>query len=80
MNWDAKSLSGWENEFENSTCIINLAGKSVDCRYTIANKSEILSSRIDSTKIIGEAVLKCKNVPKHWLNSSTSTIYRHSED
>lgn len=80
VNWDAKTLTGWENELENSTCIINLAGKSVDCRYTTVNKSEILSSRIDSTKIIGEAVLKCKNAPKHWLNSSTSTIYRHSED
>ena len=61
-------------------CLLNLGGKSVDCRYSQANKNEILSSRIDSTKILNQAVLKCKIPPKHWLNSSTSTIYRHSED
>ncbi|WP_310554867.1 TIGR01777 family oxidoreductase [Flavobacterium sp.] len=80
VNWDAKTLSGWENELENASALINLAGKSVDCRYTDANKKEIYNSRIDSTKILNEAVLKCKNPPKHWLNSSTSTIYRFSLD
>ena|SRR6218665_158930 len=79
-NWDAKSLTGWESELENTTVLINLAGKSVDCRYTETNKKMILSSRIDSTKILTDAILKCDNPPKHWLNSSTSTIYRHSED
>lgn len=80
VNWDAKTFSGWEMELENADVLINLAGKSVDCRYTEANKNEILSSRIDSTKILNQAVLQCKIPPKHWLNSSTSTIYRHSED
>jgi uncharacterized protein (TIGR01777 family) len=80
VNWDAKTLSGWENELENASVLINLAGKSVDCRYTAANKKEIYNSRIDSTKILNEAVLNCKNPPKHWLNSSTSTIYRFSLD
>ena len=80
VNWDAKTLSGWENELENASVLINLAGKSVDCRYTESNKNEILTSRINSTKILNEAVLRCQNPPKHWLNSSTSTIYRHSED
>lgn len=80
VNWNTVSLTGWENELENTEVLINLAGKSVDCRYTNKNKQEILKSRIDSTKILNEAVLKCKNPPKHWLNSSTATIYRHSED
>ena len=80
VNWNAKTLSGWENELENADILINLAGKSVDCRYTDKNKKEILSSRIDSTSILNKAVLQCKNPPKHWLNSSTSTIYRNSED
>lgn len=80
VNWDAKTLSGWENELENASVLINLAGKSVDCRYTAANKKEIYDSRIDSTKILNEAVLTCKSPPKHWLNSSTSTIYRFSLD
>jgi uncharacterized protein len=80
VHWDAKTLTGWETELENADVLINLAGKSVDCRYTSQNKKEILDSRIDSTAILNEAVLGCKNAPKHWLNSSTSTIYRFSLD
>jgi len=80
INWNAKTLSGWEKELENTDILINLTGKSVDCRYTESNKNEILNSRIDSTKILNQAVLQCKNPPLHWLNSSTSTIYRHSID
>ena len=80
VNWNAKSFSGWENELENATVLINLAGKSVDCRYTQKNKKEILLSRIESTKVLNKAVLNCKNPPKHWLNSSTSTIYKYSLD
>jgi uncharacterized protein (TIGR01777 family) len=80
VNWNAKSFSGWEKELENVTVLINLSGKSVDCRYTKENKKEILWSRIKSTKVLNEAVLNCKNPPKHWLNSSTSTIYRFSLD
>ena len=80
VNWNAKSFSGWEKELENTDVVINLAGKSVDCRYTEKNKTEILASRIDSTKILNQAILQCKNPPKHFINSSTATIYRHSED
>lgn len=80
VQWDAKTLSGWEKELENTTVLINLAGKSVDCRYTKENKKEILLSRIESTKVLNKAILKCDNPPKHWLNSSTSTIYRFSLD
>lgn len=80
VNWNAKTFSGWENELENAAVLINLTGKSVDCRYTKENKKEILWSRIKSTKILNEAVLNCQNPPKHWLNSSTSTIYRFSLD
>lgn len=80
VNWNAKSFSGWEKELENADVLINLAGKSVDCRYNKKNKQEIYNSRIESTKILNEAVLQCENPPKHWLNSSTSTIYRFSLD
>lgn len=80
VNWNARTFSGWENELENAAVLINLAGKSVDCRYTKANKKEILFSRIESTKILNKAVLNCQNPPKYWLNSSTSTIYRFSLD
>jgi len=80
VHWNANSLTGWEEVFENADVLINLAGKSVDCRYTPENKAAILSSRIDSTRVLNEAVLQCKNPPKHFINSSTATIYRHSED
>lgn len=80
VNWNAQTFSGWEKELENADVLINLTGKSVDCRYNEKNKAEILSSRIDSTNILNQAVLQCENPPKHWLNSSTSTIYRFSLD
>lgn len=80
VNWNARTFSGWENELENAAVLINMAGKSVDCRYTQKNKKEILLSRMESTKILNKAVLNCKNPPKHWLNSSTATIYRFSLD
>jgi uncharacterized protein (TIGR01777 family) len=80
VNWNARTFSGWEKELENATVLINLAGKSVDCRYTQKNKKEILLSRIQSTKILNKGILNCQNPPKHWLNSSTATIYRFSLD
>lgn len=65
---------------EGAEMLINLAGKSVDCRYNEINKAEILSSRIDTTTILGKCILTCKTAPVIWLNSSTATIYRHAED
>jgi uncharacterized protein (TIGR01777 family) len=65
---------------ENSDLLINLAGKSVNCRYNQKNKEEILNSRVQTTDQLGEAILKCKNPPPLWINSSTATIYRHAED
>lgn len=77
--WDAKTLGEWKNSLENSDVLINLAGKSVDCRYTDKNKKEIYSSRIESTKVLQQAVDLCTNKPKIWLNASSATIYIHSE-
>ena len=65
---------------ENSEMLINLAGRSVDCRYSKKNKTEILKSRTETTKALGEAILRCNNPPELWINSSTATIYRHAED
>lgn len=78
--WDAQSFSGWEQEFENATVVINMAGRSVDCRYNKKNKDLIMNSRVDSTTIIGKAIARCNQPPKVWLNSSTATIYRHALD
>jgi len=80
IQWDAKSFSGWESQLENADVLINLTGQSVDCRYTKKNRELIYNSRIESTKILNEAVSLCHQPPKLWLNSSTATIYRNSTD
>jgi NAD dependent epimerase/dehydratase family enzyme len=60
--------------------VLNLAGKSVDCRYGAANRAEILRSRVDTTRELGAAIASAERPPALWLNSSTATIYRHAED
>ncbi|WP_046227421.1 TIGR01777 family oxidoreductase [Paenibacillus dauci] len=65
---------------EGAEMVINLAGKSVNCRYTERNKLEIMNSRLETTRILGNAILSCQSPPALWFNSSTATIYRHSED
>lgn len=65
---------------EHSALVINLAGKSVNCRYNRKNKEEILASRTETTRMVGEALLACTNPPPLWVNASTATIYRHAED
>jgi uncharacterized protein len=78
INWD--NTAAIIATLENAEMLINLAGKSVDCRYNEKNKQEIFDSRINTTKALGNAVLQCKNPPPLWINSSTATIYRHAED
>ncbi len=73
--WDAKSIGDWVSALENSDVLINLTGRSVDCRYTKKNRDLILNSRVDSTKVLGEALKTLKNPPSLWLNASTATIY-----
>lgn len=60
--------------------LINLAGKSVNCRYNAGNRAEIMRSRVDTTRELAEAVGACANPPALWVNSSTATIYRHADD
>ncbi len=78
--WNAKDLGKWTNNLEHADVLINLTGKSVDCRYTEKNKKLIYDSRIDSTHVLGLATNLCEHPPKLWINSSTATIYRHSTD
>ncbi len=78
--WDGKSLGDWKNKLENVDVLINLAGRSVNCRYTQENLQAMLDSRVQSTQVIGEAVEKATNPPKLWLQMSTATIYAHSFD
>ena len=76
--WDGKNLGDWATELEGADVLINLAGKSVNCRYNEANKAAIYASRLESTTILGKAIEVCKNPPKLWVNAASATIYRHS--
>ncbi len=78
VSWN--NQQGIVDALEDAEMLINLAGKSVDCRYNEKNKTEILLSRTETTKALGEALQKCQRPPELWLNSSTATIYRHAED
>lgn len=80
VKWDAKTMDIWITELEGTDVLINLTGKSVDCRYNEKNKAEILNSRVASTEVLGKAIQACAVPPKVWMNSSTATIYKHSLD
>lgn len=78
--WDGETLGEWQDNLEGIDCLINLSGKSVDCRYNEVNKNEIIDSRIKSTHILHEAIEQCIVKPKLWINSSSATIYVHAEN
>jgi uncharacterized protein (TIGR01777 family) len=79
--WDGRHQEKhWTTELEAADIVINLAGKSVNCRYTEKNKKEIFESRINATKAIAEAIRHCTEPPKLWINAASATIYRHAED
>ena len=78
QNWDAETLGNWSEILESAELLINLTGKSVNCRYTNENKAKILASRVNATTVLGKAIAQTKNPPKLWINASTATIYNYS--
>ena len=76
--WNGESVGEWSREIEGADAILNLCGRSVDCRYTPANRRIIMDSRIKPTRAIGEAIARCAKPPRVWLNCSSATIYRHT--
>jgi uncharacterized protein (TIGR01777 family) len=80
ITWDAKSFGDWAKWIYGAEAVINLAGKSVDCRYNEANRKAIIASRVDSTRALGEAIAQYKQPPRVWLNSSSATLYKHAFD
>jgi uncharacterized protein (TIGR01777 family) len=78
--WDGRNLGSWTAELENTDILINLCGRSVNCRYAEENRKEILESRVESTTLLGAAIERCQRPPRLWMNASTATIYRHSLD
>lgn len=71
---------GLTRALDGAELLVNLAGRSVDCRYSQRNKAQILDSRVSTTAELGRAVARCSAPPATWLNASTATIYRHAED
>jgi len=80
VQWDGRTLSDWARELDGARVLVNLAGRSVNCRYNARNRREILESRVGSTRVLGEAIARCSTPPAVWLNASTATIYKHTFD
>ncbi len=78
--WDAATVGPWAAELDGADVVINLAGRSVNCRYTTANRRTILDSRVHSTRAVGKAIALAVKPPRVWLQASTATIYAHSLD
>jgi len=80
IQWDGRTMGDWAQDMEGCDLLINLSGKSVNCRYNAKNKAAVMNSRVDSTRILGDAVKQLKTPPKLWINGASTTIYRHAED
>ena len=78
--WDAESLGAWTRELDGADVVVNLAGRSVNCRYTVENRRAIKDSRVNSTRVVGEAIAGAARPPRLWLQMSTATIYAHRYD
>jgi uncharacterized protein (TIGR01777 family) len=78
--WDAQTRGPWASELDGADVVINLAGRSVNCRYTPTNRREIIESRVRSTQVVGEAIAACARPPRVWLQAGTATIYAHRYD
>ena len=80
IEWNGETLGDWTKVIDGADAVINLAGRSVNCRYNAANRQEILRSRVNSTRAIGAAIAGVWHPPRVWLQASTATIYSHRYD
>ncbi len=80
VHWDGLHEGQWIDHLEHADVCINLAGRSVNCRYTAENRDAIYRSRIDTTELLGRVISTLADPPALWLNASTATIYRHTFD
>lgn len=80
VEWDGETLGRWAAEIDGADVVINLAGRSVNCRYGSRNRREIKESRVKSTRAVGQAIAEATCPPRVWLQASTATIYAHRYD
>jgi uncharacterized protein (TIGR01777 family) len=80
LPWDGLTPGAWVEALEGADACINLAGRSVNCRYTAANRRAMYDSRILSTRLLNQVISTLHQPPRVWLNASTATIYRHALD
>jgi uncharacterized protein (TIGR01777 family) len=78
--WDGSSSGSWSREVDGADVVINLAGRSVNCRYHAANRRQMIDSRVQSTRVVGQAIAAAQRPPRVWLQASTATIYAHRYD
>lgn len=80
VHWDGRTIGPWAAEIDGCDAVINLAGRSVNCRYTPGNLRAMMDSRVESTRVVGEAIAAAARPPRVWLQMSTATIYAHRFD
>jgi len=79
VNWNPAIVDdSWSQYFNGADLVINLAGKSVNCRYHKKQKKAIIESRVNATRSIGEAIRTVETKPKLWINAASATIYRNT--
>lgn len=78
VKWDGRTVGNWQHELEGAEAIINLAGRTVNCRYTDENRKQIIDSRVDSTNAVGIAINRCNVPPKVWINAGSAAIFGNS--
>ncbi len=79
VKWDGKNMGSWVSEIEGCEAVINLSGKSVNCRPTNKNKKEIIDSRVNSTVLIGKAIHQSKSPPRVWINAGGVGVFSGTE-
>ncbi|MEY9872394.1 uncharacterized protein (TIGR01777 family) [Streptacidiphilus sp. MAP12-33] len=80
LAWDGRTLGPWAEALDGADLVVNLAGRSVSCRYTDANLRQMMDSRVESARVVGEAIVKAARPPRVWMQMSTATVYAHRFD
>ena len=80
VHWDGERLGAWAAELDGCDVVVNLAGRSVSCRYTAENLRAMMDSRVLSARVVGQAIAAAERPPRVWLQMSTATIYSHRFD